>query len=199
MPSQVSTPRNISTTRDLIEMSMESPKEEDVLERVSTLAQAERSQLAALARSEGVSPEDAVDCVQEGLCTLLTLHRRSALPEDPGEWGPVLAGIVRNVARNRRRRHFVSQPHRRFEDLAIVSDAQPSDEVLARAETHVRLHACVRELCEIQRAVVTLRMLEEKSGDDVATALGISAGHVAVLLHRAKHMLRSCMAEPAQG
>jgi RNA polymerase sigma-70 factor (ECF subfamily) len=36
-------------------------------------------------------------------------------------------------------------------------------------------------------------MLEEQPGDDVARALGITPGHVAVLLHRAKATLRACM------
>ena len=40
-----------------------------------------------------------------------------------------------------------------------------------------------------------LRMLEERPGEDVARALGISSGHVAVLLHRAKAALRTCMTE----
>ena len=60
----------------------------------------------------------------------------------------------------------------------------------------MRLHACVQELCEIEKAVVTLRMLEEQAGEDVARALGISAGHVAVLRHRAKAALRACMTGP---
>ena len=67
-------------------------------------------------------------------------------------------------------------------------------DALADAEAHVRLRACVNELCDTQRAVVTLRMLEERPGEDVARALGIQAGHVAVLLHRAKTQLRACMA-----
>jgi RNA polymerase sigma-70 factor (ECF subfamily) len=36
-------------------------------------------------------------------------------------------------------------------------------------------------------------MLEERPGEDVALALGILKGHVAVLLHRAKRALRACM------
>jgi len=51
----------------------------------------------------------------------------------------------------------------------------------------------VQTLAEIQRAVVTLRMLDEVPGEDVATALGITPGHVAVLLHRAKGNLLTCM------
>ena len=51
-------------------------------------------------------------------------------------------------------------------------------------------------LSEVQRAVVTLRMLDEVAGERVATTLGLSPENVAVLLHRAKAALRGCMAEP---
>lgn len=168
---------------------------DDTLRRLSTLARAERALLAGTARAEGVTPEDAVDCVQEGLCTLLAMARRSALPEDAREWGPLLLTIVRNVARNRRRRHFHALPHDPLDDDAAVDPFDPgADEAIARAEEHVRLRACVNELCEIQKAVVTLRMLEERLGEDVAAALGITPGYVAVLLLRAKRSLRACMA-----
>jgi RNA polymerase sigma-70 factor (ECF subfamily) len=53
----------------------------------------------------------------------------------------------------------------------------------------------VGRLGEVQRAVVTLRMLDDLPGDDVARTLGLKPGHVAVLLHRAKASLRDCMAE----
>jgi len=171
----------------------------DTLSGISDLARRERGSLAALARSEGVAPEDAVDCVQDALCTLLARGRRGTLPANVEEWAPLLATMVKNAARNRRRRHFRARPH-------VELDAQPlgdesavaSDEALARAETHIRLRACVEDLCEVERAVVTLRMLEERAGEDVARVLGISSGYVAVLLHRAKHALRVCMAEPAR-
>ncbi len=171
---------------------------DDELTLLSHLARAERAALAGVARAEGMTPEDAVDCVQEGLCTLLGMARRSALPENPREWGAVLAAVVRNVARNRRRRHFRALPHEAYDDERTTGDgdaaARSADEALARAEEHVRLQACVSELCEIQRAVVTLRMLEEQPGEDVAAALGISPNYVAVLLLRAKRALRACMA-----
>jgi len=157
----------------------------DPLEQISRLALQRRASLAALARADGLSPEDAVDCVQEALCTLLT--RTDQLPADPADWHASLTTIVRN----RRRRSYLAQPHVELTELA--TETQPTDEALLRAEQHVRLRACVDELCEVQKAVVTLRMLEEQPGEDVAHALGISPGHVAVLLHRAKHALRSCM------
>jgi RNA polymerase sigma-70 factor (ECF subfamily) len=166
----------------------------DVLDDLSRIARSQRAALAAVARSEGVTAEDAVDCVQEGLCTLLELAQRGAATLEGDDARNMLATIVRNVARNRRRRHFFARPHEDL-DAAERPDGQQlrADESIARAEEHVRLRACVEELCAIQKAVVTLRLLEEQPGEDVAGALGISAGYVAVLLHRAKRELRACM------
>jgi len=36
-------------------------------------------------------------------------------------------------------------------------------------------------------------VLEELSGDEAATELGVSANHVAVMLHRARKQLEACM------
>jgi RNA polymerase sigma-70 factor (ECF subfamily) len=167
-------------------------------ERVSRIVQTERGMLAALARAEGVSPEDAVDAVQDALCTLLAQARNGTLPANDDEWLPLLTGIVKNAARNRRRRHYLARPHDEIDAHPLADeDALATDEAIARAETHVRLRACVEDLCEVERAVVTLRMLEQKPGEDVARVLGISTNHVAVLLHRAKHTLRTCMTRSA--
>ena len=173
---------------------MQSLPSTDALDRISHLVRARRSSLASLARTEGVNAEDAVDCVQEALCTLLDQAQAGGLPHDVEEWSPLLAGMVKNAARNRRRRHFNARPHDELDAHPLVADdAAEVDEVIARAEEYVRLRACVAELCEIQKAVVTLRMLDEQPGEDVARALGITKGHVAVLLHRAKAALRECM------
>ncbi|MGH7280776.1 MAG: RNA polymerase sigma factor [Polyangiaceae bacterium] len=164
------------------------------VENLGDLAQKERGRLAAIARAEGASAEDAVDCVQEALCTFLDLDKKSDLPDAAEEWPALLAGIVKNAARNRRRRHYRARPHLEIADDATRAENEAlADELLTRAEEHVRLRACVQELCTVQRAVVTLRMLEERPGEDVATALGISREYVAVLLHRAKKSLHSCM------
>lgn len=169
------------------------------MELLSELARARRAGLAGLARREGLSPEDAVDCVQEALCTFLRALQDGALPEARDVWPASLATMVRNAARNRRRRHVNARPHAALDEQASAAPEPGSDELLERAEQHVRLRACVQELCEIQKSVVTLRMLEEQPGEDVARALGISSGHVAVLLHRAKSALRVCMTAPRVG
>lgn len=166
------------------------------LDIVARLARTERVSLVRIARHEGASPEDAVDCAQEALCTLLGLAQRGELPPDETEWPHLLGGVVRNAARNHRRRHHVSRPH---EELGaggeLAGDEATSLALLESAEEHVRLRACVDRLCDTQRSVVTMRMLEERDGEDVATELGITRGHVDVLLHRAKKALRACMLE----
>jgi RNA polymerase sigma-70 factor (ECF subfamily) len=161
------------------------------------VAQVERRRLAVVARKEGLTPEEAVDCVQDSLRTLLELFQSGdvATGTDPA---PVLVTIVRNAARNQRRRHFRARPHsevgaHELADKSLVLQ----EELLSRAEETVRLRACVATLCEIQRAVVTLRLLEERPGEDVAELLGVTKNHVAVLLHRAKSALRDCLSTPA--
>ncbi len=176
---------------------MASADPNELVDRLSELARAERGRLCAVARAEGLSAEDAVDCVQEGLCTLLDLAQGGQLQVPASQWGDYLGGIVRNAARNRRRRHFNARPHASLElDSVLPLDTPDAEAILAQAEQYLRLRACVEELCDIQKAVVTLRMLEELPGEDVASSLGISAGHVAVLLHRAKGTLRACMTVP---
>jgi len=165
----------------------------DVLGILSDLARSGRADLVRTARREGAAPEDAVEAVQDALCTFLQLAQKRETPEDPAQWPAYLAGIVRNVARNKRRRHHVARPHADLDALPLSADAATAEKLVAEAEEHVRLRACVDQLCETQKAVVMLRLLEERPGEDVAASLGISRGYVDVLLHRAKASLRVCM------
>jgi RNA polymerase sigma-70 factor (ECF subfamily) len=170
-------------------------KDRDVLGILSDLARSGRAELVRLAQREGASPEDAVECVQDALCTFLQVALKRQLPDDPAEWSPFLTGVVRNAARNKRRRHHVARPHEDLDALPLVADETSAETLVAEAEEHVRLRACVDQLCETQKAVVMLRLLEEQPGEDVAASLGISRGYVDVLLHRAKASLRVCMTD----
>lgn len=160
----------------------------DALERLTTIVRAERRALAAVARSEGLDAEEAVECVQDALATFLS---RDVEPENAVA---SLKTIVRNAARNFRRRHRRRLPHEPIDAGSEPrADAPDVEALLAHAEDVVRLRTCVAELCSVQRAVVMLRLLEERSGEDVAEALGITRGHVDVLVHRARAALRVCM------
>jgi RNA polymerase sigma-70 factor (ECF subfamily) len=168
----------------------------DPLEELERLLRGRRSALLSAAREAGVGPEDALECVQEALCTWLRAERDGALPAPPGARAAAAFTMVRNAANNARRRHHHSRPHvPAYDDGpgAVAADDPSPEALVARAEETVRLRACVANLCTIQRAVVTLRLLEERSGEDVAETLGLSRGYVDVLVHRAKAAIRSCM------
>lgn len=163
---------------------------EDRLELLTRLARDERGVLIAAARSEGLRPEEAVETVQDALCTFLS-SSPSATSE--AHVRATLLTMVRNAARNARRRHHRALPHLPIDDDDAPSERADAEALLAHAEDVVRLSACVTELCGIQRAVVMLRLLDEQSGEDVAAQLGITRAHVDVLVHRAKAALRVCM------
>jgi RNA polymerase sigma factor (sigma-70 family) len=162
---------------------------------VGELVHRHRRELAAVARSEGLTAEDAFDAVQDAFQTFLTLPAAHPLVDAGDPSRKLLVTLTRNVARNRRRLHAQARPHVGDpESLAALPAADAgADELIAAAEDQIRLHRCVQSLAEVQRAVVTLRMLDDVAGEDVAHALGITPGHVAVLLHRAKANLLACM------
>jgi RNA polymerase sigma-70 factor, ECF subfamily len=158
---------------------------------LAELARTERARLTAIARREGLGAEDAVECAHDVLCHFLQILLRGEAPADRAAWPAFIATMTRNAARNGRRRHHRSRPHDELDDVA--PDTLDTEDLVAAAEEHVRLRACVDQLCDTQRAVVTMRFLEERDGEDVASLLGITRGHVDVLLHRAKANLRACM------
>jgi RNA polymerase sigma-70 factor (ECF subfamily) len=166
---------------------------------VSDLARAHTRALSGVARAEGLSAEDALDAVQEAFRTFLDLPEAKGLVGREPDSRRLLSTIVRNVARNMRRRAFRRLPH---DELAgrpeLIADEVPSvDEVLARVEEELRLMGCVSQLSDIQQRVVRLRMLEELSGEDVARELGLRPDHVATLLYRAKKELFRCVTRAA--
>lgn len=163
---------------------------------VTRMVHEQRARLVGLARREGLTAEDALDCVQEAFQSFLVLPQARMLVDAPEDSAKILAVLARNLARNRRRRHDVARPHLSDEVTlgALPADAQSADEIVELAEQHAAVVGCVATLNAMQRAVVELRLIDEVPGEDVAQSLGITPGHVAVLLHRAKQSLRSCMA-----
>jgi RNA polymerase sigma-70 factor (ECF subfamily) len=161
----------------------------DPLEQITAIVRTERGALVAIARAEGLRAEEAVEAVQDALCTFLS--RDDAEPEHVAA---TLKTMVRNAARNARRRHHRALPHDAIEPGREPHALEPDAEsILAHAEDVVRLRMCVAELCSVQRAVVMLRLLDERSGEDVALTLGLTRANVDVLVYRARAALRTCM------
>jgi RNA polymerase sigma-70 factor (ECF subfamily) len=155
---------------------------------IGGLAREHAGRLAAVARREGASAVDALDLVQDAFHTLLLRPEAEALRDRPDEAARLLAAIVKNAARNARRRHHRARPHESVELAVDVAPPDPPDPF-----AHERLGRCMAKLGEVHRHVITLRVLEELSGDEAARELGVTANHVAVLLHRARKQLADCM------
>lgn len=161
---------------------------------VSTLARVHARPLAAVAVREGLSRVDAVDAVQEAFSTLLSLPQARELSMDDEGAERLMSVLVRNAARNMRRRHHRRKPHEALDrDMDLAADLPDVDALISAAEEHIALLGCVSQLGRIQRHVVTLRILEELSPEDTAQKLGLTSGNVAVLLHRAKKALHDCI------
>jgi RNA polymerase sigma-70 factor, ECF subfamily len=91
---------------------------------IGGLARDHAGRLAAIARREGASAIDALDLVQDAFHTLLERPEAITLRDKPEEAAHLLTAIVRNAARNARRRHHRAKPH---EDVEIAVEAAPPD------------------------------------------------------------------------
>jgi RNA polymerase sigma-70 factor (ECF subfamily) len=175
-------------------MSKPSAESQPFLGWVSELAQTQVHALSRIARHEGLSAEDALDAIQEAFHTFLLLPHARSLSDEREDTRALLSVLVRNAARNMRRRHHRAMPHEDVDTAQELAAPQPTaDELLVLAEDHVRFRGCVNKLNEVQRHVVSMRMLEEMNGAEVARELSLTPGHVAVLLHRAKAELQRCV------
>ncbi len=162
---------------------------------VTRLVRDHRPALVGVARNEGLLADDALDAVQDAFATYLRLPHARKLANEADDSRSLLAILVRNHARNRRRRHDLARPHVCDSEIAGLADDRDSvDDLIEQAEAHVLAAQCVEKLAHVQRQVVTLRLLEDQPGVRVADLLGTTPGNVAVILHRAKRELRACMA-----
>lgn len=164
---------------------------------VTRLVYQHRPALAAVARGEGLHAEDALDAVQDAFVTFLGLPHARKLANEEADSRSLLAILVRNHARNHRRRHHVARPHVSEGEIleSLPEDRESVDALIEQAEVHVLAAQCLEKLSKVQRQVVSLRLLEDRPGVRVADLLGMSPGNVAVVLHRAKQELRACMTD----
>ncbi|MBL8915501.1 MAG: sigma-70 family RNA polymerase sigma factor [Archangium sp.] len=161
---------------------------------VSDLARAHTKPLAAVARTEGLTGDDAVDAVQSAFETFLGLPVARELVGNPDDSRALMSVLVRNSARNMRRRAHSKQPHVDIAQEAQLADELPrADDLLTEAEQHILVMGCVNRLGKVQQHVVRLRMFEELSSAETAATLELKPNHVNVLLHRSKQDLVRCI------
>lgn len=124
----------------------------------------------------GVPTNALDDAVQD---VFVVVHRRRGdfeLRSTPQTW---IFGIARRVAAQHRRKHhklvqrLEGVEHAASERLQVCEDESPEDHV-ARAQAEAALQAFVDSLSDEQRAVFVMHVFEDKSGAEIADALGLS-------------------------
>jgi RNA polymerase sigma-70 factor (ECF subfamily) len=133
-------------------------------------------------------PHAANDLVQQVL--LMTLERlRAGKLREPERIVSFVLGMCRMVVLEIRRGTW-----RREMLLATYGDtAEAVEDSALLALDADKLAACLEALAERERTVVALTFFADKSGDEVARELGVTAGNVRVIRHRAIARLRGCM------
>ena len=130
----------------------------------------------------------AADLVQQVL--LVTLERlRAGKLREPDRIASFVLGTCRMTVLEMRRGSW------RRETLLATYGA--TEEAVEAPEPMAldpdRLAGCLQALAERERSVVLLTFFAEQPGEAVAAQLGLSAGNVRVIRHRALGRLRACL------
>ncbi|HET7291384.1 MAG TPA: RNA polymerase sigma factor [Vicinamibacteria bacterium] len=138
------------------------------------------------------NPDDALDVVQE---TFVRAFEHAGRWHSGTEVGPWLTRIAVNQAidryRREKRRRETMEPLEPGDHQERLGDGAASPEQQAHGrELGARIARALKALPERQRAVFVLRHYEERSLEEIASALGIRLGTVKSSLHRATHELR---------
>jgi RNA polymerase sigma-70 factor, ECF subfamily len=134
------------------------------------------------------SPDTAEDLVQRVLTITIVKLREGAVREPDR-----IASFVLGVARMQS--HEIRRCRRREEPLGPDAVDQMVSEVTEEPETLAlsRLARGLELLPERERSVLLLTYFDGQSAEAIADRLGLTAGHVRVLRHRAIDRLRSSM------
>ncbi len=129
--------------------------------------------------------ERAREAVDEAVARAVDQHRKGVTIERLGAW---IRTVAINVARSQaRRRRAENRAHERI--LRVVSDRSGEPDL----ERAIDVGRALDQLPERQREVAVLHYLCDLPVDDVADALGVSAGTVKTSLYRARAALATLL------
>lgn len=129
--------------------------------------------------------QNAADATQEVFLRAFKGFRRFAFRSEPFTW---LYRMTKNVCREFNRRRPAAPLLEEPRDPAADAEQELGREMAAR-----KVRDLVSGLPERQREVVVLRIFEELSVRDTATAMGCKEGTVKALLHKATVQLKQKM------
>lgn len=135
----------------------------------------------------------AADLVQEVLVLALERLRAGRL-RDPERLGSFLLGSCRLAASDLRR----GEARRSALLERFGRDLAPRTRDRPRLDS-ARLDGCLEGLPERERAVLVMTFYAERTTEEIADELSLSAGNVRVVRHRALARLRACMGASEAG
>lgn len=138
---------------------------------------------------ELASREEAEDLLLEVF--LAALQRRDFFTFSQKDQQAWLWKVARNKVADHYR-DFSRHPTQTLSEETIdENDASIPERAALKRETYTQLHACLRELPELQREVVVLRYGNRLSCAEIAAVLGKSEAAVRMLLSRTLKLLRT--------
>jgi len=138
---------------------------------------------------------DAADCFQETFLAAFEAHRSGPVRH----WPAYLIQVATHQAIDRLRRRTREQRHIDFvpDFNGIAGTSAPPPALAEERELAERLRRAVAALPEDQAAVFWMTSFEPLSRAEIAAALGLTANHVGVLLHRARRALDTALGPTA--
>jgi RNA polymerase sigma-70 factor (ECF subfamily) len=136
---------------------------------------------------------DAEDVVQDALLDAFRLHSQQSIVN----WG----GLLRQLAARRAIDRLRTRPGvQLFLEEPVAADSDGPEAAAREVELAERLRSAISTLPDRESEVFSLRYLGEMTSAEIAQALGITAGAVAVALHKARTKLKALFtAETAFG
>ncbi len=134
----------------------------------------------------------AEDVLQE---VFMTVWRRAA-DFDPGRSSPMtwLIAIARNRAIDRLRADKRTRNQEPIDAAGGIADsAAGAEETLAGAQKHGRLHGCIDELAEHERAALRGAFFDGNTYDDLAGRMNVPLGTMKSWIRRAMIKLKACL------
>lgn len=130
---------------------------------------------------------EAQDVVQEAYARALARPARFLEVQDPEKW---LRTVAMNAARTRYRRRWV------FDRLLLAGRVHPPEETVpGMSPDRVALVAALRRLPRRTREAIVLHHIADLPIDEVASALGVSAGTIKSRLSRGRAQLARYLAD----
>ena len=129
---------------------------------------------------------DTEDAVQDALLDALRLHRDERIKN----WGALLRRLATCRALDALRKRRVAIP---FDADPPASPAGQPEAVAVGAELATRLRQALAQLPDREAEVFSLRYFGDLANSDIAAALAMNTGAVAVALHKARSRLETLL------